>query len=343
MPAVENATVSEFLPGRGGADVLVSVPGVAPPDGQTYFTATWSAVDSSYFATLRLPLVAGRAFNDADRAGTQPVVILCETAARQFWPGQDPIGQSIARHDLRPNGEDVVTALQVVGVVHDVIPPPGTAGTVTRLRSVSPGADRPPPVVVANPSTLMMYVPFQQRYTPRFTLLARSATRQRLGPEIRLVLRSVDASLPMSTPQPLDSQTGPVQLQLRIAASVAGGVGLVGLLLASIGVYGVTAYTTARRTREFGIRIAMGAQRADVILLVFRQGIGLVLAGSAIGLTLAAASGRLFTRLLFGMPPLDPVAFGGAALLFVVVGLAACYLPARRATQIDAMEALRYE
>jgi putative ABC transport system permease protein len=105
----------------------------------------------------------------------------------------------------------------------------------------------------------------------------------------------------------------------------------------------VTAYTTARRTREIGIRMAMGAQRHDVVGMVLRQGLSLVVVGSAIGLTLAAAGSRVFTRLLFGVPPLDPVTFGGAAILFAVIGLAACYVPARRATRIEATQALRYE
>jgi ABC-type antimicrobial peptide transport system permease subunit len=134
-----------------------------------------------------------------------------------------------------------------------------------------------------------------------------------------------------------------VQTQLRIAASVSASVGIVSLLLATIGIYGVTAYVASRRTREIGIRLALGAQRADVLGMILRQGMALVAIGSAIGLMLAAAGSRLLTRLLFGVPPLDPVTFGGATLLFVIVGLAACYVPARRATQIDAMEALRYE
>jgi ABC-type antimicrobial peptide transport system permease subunit len=132
-------------------------------------------------------------------------------------------------------------------------------------------------------------------------------------------------------------------MQLRIAAAVAGSVGIVGLLLASIGIYGVTAYTVARRSREIGIRIAMGAQRADVVRLVLGQGMSLVALGSAIGLALAAVASRLLARLLYGVGPVDPVAFLGAAVLFGAIGLVACYVPVRRATNVDAMEALRYE
>jgi ABC-type antimicrobial peptide transport system permease subunit len=132
-------------------------------------------------------------------------------------------------------------------------------------------------------------------------------------------------------------------LQLRIAALVSGSVGLVGLVLASLGIYGVTAYTTSRRTREIGIRLTLGARRGDVWWLILRQGLALVAIGTGVGLAMAAAAGRALRGLLFGLPAMDPLTFGGAALLFAAVGLAACYVPARRATRLSAMEALRYE
>ena len=129
----------------------------------------------------------------------------------------------------------------------------------------------------------------------------------------------------------------------RVAASVSGSLGIVGLLLAAIGIYGVTAYMVSSRTREIGIRVALGAQRGDVVRMVLRQGMALALAGVAIGLALAAGLSRLLGSLLFGIGAADPLTFGGAAALFCVIGLIACYVPARRATAVDAMEALRYE
>jgi ABC-type antimicrobial peptide transport system permease subunit len=144
--------------------------------------------------------------------------------------------------------------------------------------------------------------------------------------------------------EPLEQNGGgPVQLQLRIAGSVAGSLGIVGLLLAGMGIYGVTAYTVARRTREIGIRVAMGATPAAIVAMVMGQGMALVAAGAAIGLVLSVAGGRLLSVVLFGAPSVDPLVYAGATLLFLIIGLAACYLPTRRAVRIDATEALRYE
>lgn len=143
--------------------------------------------------------------------------------------------------------------------------------------------------------------------------------------------------------QTLDEYTALNLVPQRVGASVSGSLGAVGLLLAAIGIYGVMAYAVTPRTREIGIRIALGAQRLDVVGLVVRQGMSLAVIGAAIGLCLAAAASRLLTTFLFGVGPVDLLTFAGAALLFGAIGLAACYLPARRATRIDAMEALRYE
>jgi putative ABC transport system permease protein len=193
-------------------------------------------------------------------------------------------------------------------------------------------------------AVLYIYAPLQQVYAPQLTILARSGRDQRAAGAIRALVTAMDPDIPVLATHVLaDQQTGPVVLQLRIAALVSGSVGVVGLLLASIGIYGVTAYTTSTRTREIGIRLTLGARRGDVMWMVLRQGLMLVAIGSVAGLALAAAAGRVLGRLLFGLPSLDPVTFGGAALLFAAVGLAACYLPARRATRISAMEALRYE
>jgi putative ABC transport system permease protein len=153
----------------------------------------------------------------------------------------------------------------------------------------------------------------------------------------------MNPNIPIPAAQTLEDQGGPVVTQLRVAASVSGAVGIIGLLLASVGVYGVAAYAVTRRTREIGIRLALGAKPSDVVRMVVSQGMSLVAVGSLIGLITAAAASRLLAKLLFGLPRIDLMTFAGAAAAFAVIGLAACYVPARRAIEIDAMEALRYE
>jgi predicted permease len=330
LPGVQAATVADQTPMPGVMRYMVgdglTVPGVTPPNGQPFFMASWTSVEAGYFATLRLPLVAGRDFSATDRAGEPPVVIIPEATARQLWPGQNAVGKYVLWHTGRRNGPTGPAlppkSLLVVGVARD-------------LKIDTPRGETSP---------LAVYVPLQQRYNPRMTIIVRSTDRRRLTSDIRALVQSMDPNLPILAARTLEEEiTGPVQNQLRVAASVSGSVGVVSLLLAAIGIYGVTAYVASRRTREIGIRLALGAQRADVLVMILKQGMVLVAIGSAIGLMLAAAGSRLLTRLLFGVPPLDPVAFGGATVLFAIIGLVACYVPARRATRIDAMEALRYE
>jgi ABC-type antimicrobial peptide transport system permease subunit len=154
----------------------------------------------------------------------------------------------------------------------------------------------------------------------------------------------MNPNLPVLDARSLESQqNGPVETQLRIGAAVAGSVGIIGLLLAAIGIYGVTAYTVTQRTREIGIRLSLGADRTAVMRMVLRQGMTLVAIGSAIGLLLGAGAGQVLSGARFGTPPPNALMFAGAATLFAIVGFAACYVPARRATRIGAMEALRYE
>jgi putative ABC transport system permease protein len=189
-----------------------------------------------------------------------------------------------------------------------------------------------------------LYVPLQQRAQTALTLLARTADGRPLAAEVRAIVGSMNSNLPVLDAQSLErQQSGPVETQLRIGAVVAGSVGIVGLLLAAIGIYGVTAYTVSQRTREIGIRLSLGADDTAVIRMVLRQGMTLVAIGSVIGLMLGAGAGQILSGARFGTPPPDALMFAGVAALFALVGLAACYVPARRATRITAMGALRYE
>ena len=326
LPGVAHATLSAMPPlglsrmGLGG----ILVPGLTPPAGHDSFDADWNIVEPESFATLKIPLVAGRDFTDADRADTPGVIIVNETAARRWWPGQraaDAVGKSLLQEDGTREQPDRKRALTVVGVARD-------------SKYAALGEDPPPPFV---------YVPLQQQYHSRMTIVARSTGGQRLATELRALLASMNPNLPIVTAQTLDDYTAIGLVPQRIAASVAGSLGLVGLLLATIGIYGVTAYMVSGRTREIGIRIALGAQPSAVVGMVLRQGLALTATGAAIGLALAAAVSQLLGALLFGVRSIDPIAFAGSAALFSVMGLVACVGPARRAVTINAIEALRHD
>ena len=322
IPGVEAASLSDRQPDPGSMMMGgLTVDGVSPPQGQPYFYPNWNVVDSQYFATLRIPLLAGRDFADADRAGSQPVAIIGESAAKRFFPDKSAVGQVVHVHtgNLNVPGSPS-SALVVVGVARDVQITPNLA------------------------PRLNLYVPMQQKYVSGLTILARTKGPTSAADDIRAVVTSMNPNLPVLVAQTLDSLgRGPVETQLRVAATVAGSVGLIGLLLAAMGIYGVTAYTVARRTREIGIRLSLGAGRSAVVAMILRQGMTLVGIGLAIGLALSLGVGRMLAAQRFGITAPGAATFVAATMLFVVVGLIACYAPLRRAIRIAAMDALRYE
>jgi len=322
LPGVQSAALAAMVPLGGGGLGLggLTVPGVQPADGARSFDADWNVVTPGYFATMKMTLASGRDFTDADREGAPSVVIVNETAARRWWPNQDAVGKTLLQQEGRPGMPGAVRTLTVIAVAKD-----------TKYRDLG-----------EQPRTFV-YVPGQQQYLPRTTIVARSTQGQRLAGDLRRLLAQMNPNLPIVQSQTLEDYAALTLIPQRVAASVSGSLGMVGLLLAAIGIYGVTAYMVSSRTREIGIRVALGAQRGDVVRMVLRQGMMLALAGMAIGLVLAAGASRLLGSLLFGIGPTDPIAFGGSAVLFCLIGLIACYVPARRATAVDAMEALRYE
>jgi predicted permease len=326
LPGVTLATVAEGVPAPGrvlGAIGDLSVPGVEPPAGQRGFNGNWHMVEPGYFATIRMPLLEGRDFTDRDRAGGQQVAIVSRSTAQRLWPGDEAVGKTLVRRLEGPNGPSSVNLL-VVGVVPEL-----------GVR------DQAPPEGMV---FLTVYVPMQQRYTPLITVLARSNGDRPMAGQIRALVAGLDRNLPILSVGPVeDAIVGPEQLQLRIAAIVAATVGLIGVFLAAIGVYGVTAYAVSRRTREIGVRLALGADRGAVVGLVLWQGMTLVGIGAVVGLCLAAAARRLLAGQLFGIAPLGWATAAGAVVLFALVGLAACYVPTWRASRINALEALRYE
>jgi putative ABC transport system permease protein len=316
---VQAATLIRVVPligsrmGLGG----IAVPGQPAPDGRRYFEADWNIIETGYFDTMRATLVAGRDFAASDRQGTTRVAIISETAARRWFPGQDPIGGTINQQMGDGTADRPLT---IVGVARD-----------SKNQSLD------------EPLRPFVYVPFQQVYTPRMTIAARTTNGQRVAAELRRVVAAIDPKLPVVTSETLEDYTALPLLPQRVAASVSGSLGVVGLLLAAIGVYGLTAYVVSSRTREIGIRMALGAEPRDVLGMVLRQGLRLTIAGASIGLVLAAVAGQVIASLLMGVGPMDGVTFAGASVLFVAIGVAACYVPARRALRINAMEALRYE
>ena len=323
LPGVQSAALAAMVPLGGGGLGLggLAVPGVQPPDGRRFFDADWNVVTPGYFTAMKMTLASGRDFTDADREGAPSVVIVNETAARRWWPNQDAVGKTLLQQQgYGPGTADRPRTLTVIAVAKD-----------TKYRDLG-----------EQPRTFV-YVPEQQQYVPRTTIVARSTQGQRLAGDLRRLLAQMNPNLPIVQSQTLEDYAALTLVPQRVAASVSGSLGMVGLLLAAIGIYGVTAYMVSSRTREIGIRVALGAQRGDVVRMVLRQGMMLALAGMAIGLVLAAGASRLLGSLLFGIGPTDPIAFGGSAVLFCLIGLIACYVPARRATAVDAMEALRYE
>jgi macrolide transport system ATP-binding/permease protein len=323
LPGVRTATIASALP--GGFEVrreALSVPDGASSASHGFVSVNWNVVEPGYFATLRTPIIAGRDFTADDRDGTPPVAVLSESAARQFWPGQSAVGNYLLQPTWGAQGPtNPMRTLLVVGVARDI-----------QSSSVIDGLAR-----------AWVYVPFQQQYLSSLTIVARTTRGQRIADELRVLLTSMNPNLPIVTAQTLDDSVALGLAPQRVAASVAGSLGLVGLLLTGIGIYGVTAYAVTRRTREIGIRIALGARRADVVRMVLREGLFLTAIGSAIGVILAAAVSGVLDGFLFGIPPIDPVTFAGTTVLFAAICLAACYVPVLRATRVNATQALRYD
>jgi hypothetical protein len=275
----------------------------------------WNFVEPGYFATMKIPLLAGRDFTPADRANAEPVAIVSEKAARRLWPGESPVGRYLPA-SLGDTGNNAL----VIGVVRDVL-------------------------VIGGPPTSapVAYRPLMQRYFPHVTIAVRSTDGRRFAGAIRTVISSMDPNIPILTTETLESAVSAAMMPQRNAAAVTGSLGIVGLVLASLGVYGIMTHAVTRRTREIGVRIALGAKRTQVTQLVLREGMSLVGIGSVIGLFLAYVANRTLRSSPLNVPAENITVYAAAAGLFLVVGLIACWTPVRRATRIDAMSALRHD
>jgi predicted permease len=313
-PGVEAATIASNPPLGGGFGRTVFRESEQQVPGKRGSLVTLNNISTNYFQTLRIPLLRGREFTDSDREKTTQVAIINEAMARHFWPNEEALGKRFTFF-----GEDQLR--EVTGVVRDT-----TVGAV--------GEDPVP----------LVYLPLLQNYSPNATLQVRTSGNPNavLG-TVRAQVQSLDRNLALTNIQTIGQILSDGLWAARMGAALLTLFALLALILASIGIYGVMAYSVSQRTQEVGIRMALGAQPGDVFKLVIGQGMILAGIGMAAGLAAALLLTRVLASLLFGVSPHDPVTFGGVTLLLGLVALLACYVPARRATRIDPLVALRYE
>lgn len=333
VPGVTSVTLASRAPFAGGNRfVPVGPTRIEPPvnsEGEDKRPAAgYSYVLPNYFETLGIPIVRGRSFTPQEAEGEASVVIVSEAMARRFWPGQDPIGKRLAigsQHGQPPYpGEKApfFPETEVIGVAQDV-----------RNLSLSKIDDS------------YLYLPLSQR--SRLTdaiLLHTSGGPPGLLALLGAAVRRVDANLPVVA-SPLDWAVSldPYFIVSRVGGILCSVVGTLGLFLSSLGVYGMVGYSVVERTHEIGIRMALGAQRQQVLGLVLRESARPMLLGTAIGIAVSAGVSRLLSAILFGLNPADAISFAGVSLLLIGVALFAGWLPARRAMKVDPMVALRYE
>ena len=315
LPGVESAAVVRGLPFSGnGGTVTYLVPGQpAPPAGQEQKTLE-NAIDPHYLATVGLPLIRGRNFTHADGPQSPPVLLVNRTLAERLWPGEDPLGRQLELPDAK------VTA-SVVGVVGDA-----------------------KQYDIAEQQRPQIYTAYAQNPHIFGTLVVRARVEpMSLAETVKKTVWSVDPEQPVWKVRTLERlverSVAGRRFLLTLMACFAG----LAVLLTALGLYGVVSYTVAQRTHEIGVRVALGAQRRDVLRLVLSQGMGLVLVGLVVGLAGAYGATRWLSSLLYGVTATDPLTYAGVALLLVAVALLACLIPARRATKVDPMVALRYE
>ncbi len=323
LPGVASAAYSWGLPLDGSGRSLggVRVPGVDVPQGERFLEADWNIVTPGYFAALRIPIVRGRSFNEADR-GSPRVIIVNETFANRFWPGQDAVGRKIETGDFSPMaGAGDVRTLEIVGVARD-----------HKYRSLG------------DEQRLFLYVPHAQNYMGNVMLVARTQPgAPSVYPAIRSAVMELNPALPILNAQSLRDSAALGLLPQRIAGWLAGSLGSLGLLLTGIGMYGVMAFSVGQRTREIGIRMALGASERDILQMVIRAGFLLAAIGMAVGLVISLAAAPLLGSLLIDVSARDPITFIAVAMLMAAVAVLACYVPARRAMRVSPIAALRYE
>jgi macrolide transport system ATP-binding/permease protein len=311
IPGVSAASLAVTAPPGGSWRTGYRIAGESTADAQ----AAYNIVAPRYFDTMGVTLIRGRDFSDRDNATSPRVVIVSGEFARAVFPQQNPIGKRLSI----PRNPGDSTLSEIVGVVSDI----------KYERLTDPG--RP-----------YLYLPLTQSYQPTAMLFVKSV-EPAVADAVRREVQALIPNMPAGAVRALSERLQASLAPQRSSASLLGALGLLGLLLACVGVYSVLAYAVARRRNEVGIRMALGASRSSVITLILREGFILIVAGAAMGLVLAAASTRFMTNQLFGVTPTDPLTYIAVTSVLIVTALAACYLPARRAARVDPLVALRYE
>ncbi len=314
VPGVVSASVSSNGVFGGGLAGTIFREGEQTDPNNRGTLVNFDDVTPGHFETMRIPLISGRDFTDFDREKTTRVAIINEAMAKAIWPGQEPLGKRFA---IVKEPE----LLQVIGIV----------GTTV----VGQIGEDPQPVA---------YLPMRQQYSPFATLVVRTNSNpEPLIGAVRAQVQRIDKNLAFTNAQTVQQILGQGLWAARMGAALLGLFGALALILASIGIYGVLAYSVAQRTSEIGLRMALGAQPRQVLGLVLRQGMLLAVIGAAVGIIVALPVARMAGNLLYGVSATDPLTYVGITLLLMAVALLACYLPARRATRIDPLIALRVE
>ncbi|HEV7890010.1 MAG TPA: ABC transporter permease [Pyrinomonadaceae bacterium] len=320
LPGVRAASLTDLMPlSLNYSSNDIHIEGQQLGRGANAPISMVASVERDYFNAMSIPLVAGRAFTEADKEDATRVVIVNETLARRFFPGEDPAQGAIGRRISFQS--DTGPWLEIAGVARD-----GKYWTLGEAPQ------------------LFVYSPLSQAYSQTATLVVRSEGDPRsLASSIRAEVARLDPALPLFDVKTMDEHMGVSLFPARVAASLLGGFGLLALLLAAMGVYGVVSYSVAQRTREIGIRLALGARARDVLGLVAGRSMALVGAGLAAGLAVALMLTHFMEGVLYGVSATDAVTFTLVVLTLAAVALLACLVPARRATKVDPMVALRHE
>jgi predicted permease len=314
VPGVVDASVSSNGVFGGGIAGTIFREGEQTDPNKGGTLVNFDDVTPRHFETMRIPLLRGRDFTDFDRENTTPVVVINEAMAKIVWPGEEALGKRFAI-------VNTTNLLQVVGVV----------GTTV----IGQIGEDPQPVA---------YFPMRQQYSPFATLVVRTTGNpEPLLGAVRTQVQQIDKNLAFTNGQTVQQILGQGLWAARMGAALLGLFGALALILASIGIYGVLAYSVAQRTSEIGLRMALGAQPRQVLGLVLKQGMLLALIGASLGILVALPVARLASGLLYGVSATDPLTYAAITLLLMSVALLACYLPARRATRIDPLVALRVD